>query len=104
MLPGGGVEIGESTITALQRELREEAGLECDCAQILDVYQNSSISKRDHVVIYVVTNCQKKPSYTPPKIEIAETRWFALTKLPVQLTPCTKHALELFRSTLSQKT
>lgn len=104
VLPGGGVEIGESTLAAIQRELREEAGIECDCAQVLDVYQNSSISKRDHVIIYLVNNCRKKQTHKRPKLEIAEARWFTLDKLPAELTPCTKYALELFTSTYIRKT
>ena len=94
VLPGGGVEVGESMLTALKRELSEEAGLECESANVLDVYHNSSISKRDHVVIYLVENWLEEPGHELPKLEIAETAWFRLEDLPGGLTPCTEFGLK----------
>lgn len=93
VLPGGGVEVGESMFTALKRELSEEAGLECKSAKVLDVYHNSSISKRDHVVIYLVEDWQEEQAHERPKLEIAETAWFKRDELPADLTPCTKFGL-----------
>jgi 8-oxo-dGTP pyrophosphatase MutT (NUDIX family) len=93
VLPGGGVEVGESMLAALKRELNEEAGLECKLAKVLDVYHNSSISKRDHVVIYLVEDWQEEQAHERPKLEIAETAWFKLDELPEGLTPCTEAAL-----------
>jgi 8-oxo-dGTP pyrophosphatase MutT (NUDIX family) len=96
VLPGGGVEVGESMLTALKRELSEEAGLECKSAKVLDVYHNSSISKRDHVVIYLVEDWQEEQAHERPKLEIAETAWFKLDELPEGLTPCTEVALRVW--------
>ena len=93
VLPGGGVEVGESMLTALKRELSEEAGLKCESAKVLDVYHNSSISKRDHVVIYLVEDWQEERAHARPKLEIAETAWFRLDELPEGLTPCTDFGL-----------
>ena len=92
-LPGGGVEVGESMFTALKRELSEEVGLACTSAKVLDVYHNSSISKRDHVVIYLVEDWQEDQAHERPELEIAETSWFKLDELPGGLTPCTEAAL-----------
>lgn len=83
-------------LTALKRELSEEAGLECESAKVLDVYHNSSISKRDHVVIYLVENWQEEPGHERPKLEIAEMAWFRLDALPGGLTPCTEAALKIW--------
>ena len=96
VLPGGGVEVGESMLTALKRELSEEAGLECKSAKVLDVYHNSSISKRDHVVIYLVEDWQEERAHERPKLEIAETAWFKLDELPEGLTRCTEAALRVW--------
>jgi 8-oxo-dGTP pyrophosphatase MutT (NUDIX family) len=100
VLPGGGVEVGESMLTALKRELSEEAGLECKSAKVLDVYHNSSISKRDHVVIYLVEDWQEEQAHERPKLEIAETAWFGVDELPEGLTPCTQYGVELFKPRL----
>jgi 8-oxo-dGTP pyrophosphatase MutT (NUDIX family) len=96
VLPGGGVEVGESMLTALKRELSEEAGLQCKSAKVIDVYHNSSISKRDHVVIYLVEDWQEEQTHEPPKLEIAEKAWFKLNELPEGLTPCTEVALKIW--------
>jgi 8-oxo-dGTP pyrophosphatase MutT (NUDIX family) len=96
VLPGGGVEVGESMLTALKRELSEEAGLECKSAKVLDVYYNNSISKRDHVVIYLVEDWQEEQAHERHKLEIAETAWFTLDGLPEGLTPCTEAALRVW--------
>ena len=93
MLPGGGVEVGESMFTALKRELSEETGLELTSAEVLDVYHNSSISKRDHVFIYLVKDWKKEPKHERPKLEIAQTAWFRLDELPEGLTACTDFGL-----------
>lgn len=97
VLPGGGVEVGESMLTAIKRELSEETGLKCKSAKVLDVYQNSSISKRDHVVIYIVEDWLEEQAHERPKLEIAETAWFSLGDLPEGLTPCTEFGLKRYQ-------
>ena len=44
--------------------------------QVVDVYQRL-ISKRDHVIIYVVEDWLEEPKHQLPKFEIAEAVWFA---------------------------
>jgi len=94
-LPGGGVEPGESMFASLKRELSDEVGIECRSAKMLDAYHNYSISKRDHVIIYLVKDWQEKPVHERPKLEIAEIAWFKLDELPRELTPCTLFGIEL---------
>jgi ADP-ribose pyrophosphatase YjhB (NUDIX family) len=95
-LPGGGVEVGESTEAALKRELKEEVGFICEEVSILNLYHNKSISKRDHVVIYIVNSWSEQKKHAQPKMEISNTKWFSLNNLPDNLTPCTYHTLEKF--------
>ena len=59
-LPGGGVEVGETALEALARELREEGHIELTGAPVLHgVYLNTFVTKRDHVLIYVVRDFQQ---------------------------------------------
>ena len=83
-------------LAALKREVSEETGLECKSARVLDTYHNSSISKRDHVIIYVVEEWREEQAHEPPKLEIAETTWFKLDELPEGLTLCTEVALKIW--------
>jgi ADP-ribose pyrophosphatase YjhB (NUDIX family) len=81
-LPGGGVEAGEDALAALRRELREEGAVEIDGApQLLGIVHNKSISRRDHVLLYVVREFRS----LGPKLadrEIAEAAFWPLDALP----------------------
>ena len=102
-LPGGGIEVGESMTNALQRELKEEAGLTWKFFQVLDVYHNNSVSRRDHVIICLLENWREDPAHKLPNLEIATKVWFSLDKLPAELTPCTKYAIvQLSKTILSR--
>jgi 8-oxo-dGTP pyrophosphatase MutT (NUDIX family) len=81
--PGGGVEMGESALAALGRELHEEAGvvLGPTVPQLLGIYTNFTLFPSDHVVVYVVRDWTR-PVIPPPNREIAESGLFALGALP----------------------
>jgi 8-oxo-dGTP diphosphatase len=48
--PGGFVEVGESTETAVGREAKEETGLEIDILSLVGVYSDPARDPRGHVV------------------------------------------------------
>lgn len=95
-LPGGGVILGETTDEALKRELEEEAGIIIKSFNILEIFYNKSVSRRDHVIIYLIDSWHKKKFHDLPKIEIAEARWFSLNNLPESITPCTSYAIKKY--------
>ena len=95
-LPGGGVEVGESSKTALKREFLEEVGIICEEETVIDVYQNKSISRRDHVIIFLINHWTEKNIYDQPKLEISNVKWFFLDDLPKNITPCSSYAIKKY--------
>src|SRR5262245_21632276 len=64
-LPGGGVEAGETVLSALTRELAEEGNITLDEPPLLHgVFFNARVSRRDHVAVSVVRAFHQD---TPPQ-------------------------------------
>ena len=101
-LPGGGVEVGESMKDGLKRELLEEVGILCEEESLIGIFQNKSISKRDHVVIYLIDNWTENNKYKKPKFEISNVKWYPVNNLPKNITPCTSYALKKYFQSLNQ--
>ncbi len=68
-LPGGGVEVGETFIEALRRELVEEGRIELAAEPVLHgLFFNDHVSRRDHVAVYVVRRfTQDRPARAEPR-------------------------------------
>jgi 8-oxo-dGTP pyrophosphatase MutT (NUDIX family) len=94
-LPGGGVEVGESALEALLREVVEETGVQCISPRILGVYHNRSVSERDHVALYMVEDWSELELFAGPSLEIAEVDWFKLDALPSDTTRCARYGCKL---------
>jgi 8-oxo-dGTP pyrophosphatase MutT (NUDIX family) len=81
-LPGGGVETGETLLTALTRELAEEGNIRLTGAPILHgMFFNSRMSRRDHIALYIVREFIQNGQPVPNN-EIVEHGFFALDALP----------------------
>lgn len=88
-LPGGGVEPGESLLTALGRELREEGNIELIGAPDLHgIYWNRRMARRDHVALYVVRSF-RQVAPPQPNSEIVAHGFFAPDALPQETTVST---------------
>jgi ADP-ribose pyrophosphatase YjhB (NUDIX family) len=94
--PGGGVEVGETFVQSLTRELEEEARIAIEGPPVLHgIFLNM---RRDHVAAYVVRNFrvlgERKPDW-----EIREARFFPRLALPEGTTNATRARLaEIFDS------
>ena len=92
-LPGGGVETGETAEEAMRRELHEEACIRVEGEPITHgVFYNPRVSKRDHVVVYVIRSFVMEREKQPDR-EIAEAGFFPLDSLPETTTPATRRRL-----------
>ncbi len=89
-LPGGGVEVGETCLDALTRELQEEGNIVLTGPPSLHaVYFNRRISRRDHVALYVV-RAFTQDELPRPNREIAACGYFPVDALPPDTTPATR--------------
>lgn len=91
-LPGGGVELGETTEAALARELAEEAGIEIvGRPTLLSVHTNLRRFLGDHMLLYRIdawTSCR-----ATSRGEILRVGWFALDALPHDTTAATRRQI-----------
>ena len=97
--PGGGVEVGETCLESLKRELEEEAHIAIEGPPALHgIFFNTQTSRRDHVAAYVVRSFRVLGE-RPPDWEIAEARFFPRLALPEGTTRATRARLaEIFDS------
>lgn len=88
-LPGGQVHSKETLLEALERELKEEAGLSFDNltrTRISGCYSSFKEGKSDHIVVYIVENSSLAKSTS---IEIDECHFFPPHSLPDKISPAT---------------
>jgi ADP-ribose pyrophosphatase YjhB (NUDIX family) len=89
--PGGGVEVGETCVQSLTRELEEPPVLH-------GLFFNTQTSRRDHVAAYVVRSFRVLGERAPDW-EILEARFFPRSALPEGATRATRARLaEIFDS------
>ncbi|MDP9137566.1 MAG: NUDIX domain-containing protein [Pseudomonadota bacterium] len=83
--PGGGVERGEEALTALRRELVEEAGIRLlRDPELFGVYSNEKIFRGDHILFYLARDFARDGFV--PTAEIADARFFAADEMPPDAT------------------
>ena len=92
-LPGGGVEVSETALETLTRELREEGNILFEEPPVLlGIFFNGGHSRRDHVLVYVLRQFRQ----TGPRRrnwEIVETGFFPVADLPDETTRATRDRL-----------
>ncbi len=81
-IPGGGIKIGEASIDALIREVKEEVGIELkstSCQNVGDFIYNST-GLRYRYALYAI-KLKAKPSINVNKTEIVDAEWLKLSKI-----------------------
>ena len=94
LFPGGGVEHGETMLTALGRELEEEGGVRLTApATLFAIYSNHKLMRNDHVALYRVKASGWVPFGDPIGREISEIIWCDPLSPPSDTTPGTQRRL-----------
>jgi 8-oxo-dGTP pyrophosphatase MutT (NUDIX family) len=89
-LPGGGVEVGETFLEALRRELAEEGRIEILGEPALHgLFLNRHVSRRDHVAVYLIRHF-RQDRLPEPNREIVACGFFAVAALPPETTTGTR--------------
>ena len=93
--PGGSVELGETLAQTLQREMREEFGIEIEVGELLDVVDHILPEEGQHWVspTYLCRIRSGEPQIREPG-KCEAIGWFAPEKVPAELTQITRHNLE----------
>jgi 8-oxo-dGTP pyrophosphatase MutT (NUDIX family) len=92
-LPGGGVEVGETFLDALRRELMEEGRIELQGEPVLHgIFLNRHVSRRDHVAVYFVRQFSQD-RLPEPNREIIASGFFAASGLPDDTTEGTRRRI-----------
>ena len=92
--PGGAVEVGERLAEALQREMREEYGVEIAVGELLDVVDHILPAEGQHWVSpsFICAILFGTPVIREPG-KCAEIGWFAPEAVPADLTQITRENL-----------
>jgi ADP-ribose pyrophosphatase YjhB (NUDIX family) len=93
LLPGGGIEWGETAYQALARELQEEAAITLTAKpELFGFYSNEKVFRGDHVAFYVVKHFL--PGRFKPTTEIADARFFDPDRLPEDTSEGTRRRID----------
>ena len=89
--PGGSVEFGETLAEALQREMREEYGIEIAVGELLDVVDHILPEEGQHWVspAFICSIVSGEPVIQEPE-KCSEIGWFLPEDLPWDLTQVTQ--------------
>lgn len=99
-LPGGSVEIDETAVEALKREVKEETALKVIDAEPMALYcgprQKFSYSNGDQVQCFAVAFIVRKWEGSPHAdgLEGSMVRFFSIPELPESLVPVHQQTLE----------
>jgi ADP-ribose pyrophosphatase YjhB (NUDIX family) len=83
VIPGGAVEFGEKLQTAAIREFRGETGLQAECDEMLDIYENVQPDRPWHSITIAFLGKVIGGKITPEITDYGEKipQWFSLEEL-----------------------
>jgi 8-oxo-dGTP pyrophosphatase MutT (NUDIX family) len=84
ILPGGGVEEGESVAQAAIRETKEETGLDVELTGLVGIYFRKSRIFDDHIVLFTAKSAGGEIGCQPG--ETIAVAWFPFDRIPSPLS------------------
>jgi 8-oxo-dGTP pyrophosphatase MutT (NUDIX family) len=99
-LPGGGIHRRETPLDAAVRELLEETGLRLSPAKVkeLGTFPNPYKTAPFTVACFVAKIKKQEPSLARHRrLEVLDTAWYSVDRLPADCSPTVKKALALSR-------
>jgi ADP-ribose pyrophosphatase YjhB (NUDIX family) len=91
VLPGGGIDRGETPEAAAAREVKEEVGLEVGDVRFVACYSNRSEGHRDTIHLFTA---RADGAPQADAMEVAEARFFALDALPETASEATLRRID----------
>jgi 8-oxo-dGTP diphosphatase len=101
-LPGGKVDLYEAVVSAVEREIREELGIDIKPDRLLCLVDQIDRSKGEHwfAPVFLVTGFTGEPRIVEPDKHDG-LAWFPLDAMPDALTRSTIEALRALREAVA---
>lgn len=96
-LPGGRIKLGEPTATAAIREVKEETGIKIEQIQFVGTIREYQQEKDFIHFAFLSTSFSGEPALCEPD-KCEGWQWFPITKLPQQILPGHRLAIESYLS------
>lgn len=101
-LPGGGVETGERLEAAIQREVREETGLEVEAVKVATIFERlmpDSEGRCEYHYVLIDYECRITGGNLEAGDDSAAVAWFPIDELAsIKLTEGTREVIERYRA------
>lgn len=96
-LVGGTVEDDEFAVTALIREVKEEAGIEISARSLKLVHTlHKKKGENTRIVLYFKATEWEGNPVTLEREKFKKVQWFPLNKLPDKMSPTVEHVFYMF--------
>jgi len=96
-LPGGKIESGETALESAEREAKEETGIEVNELKLVHVVDRQGPETEFYVFVFKPQAWHGIPANCEPN-KCDDIAWFPLNKLPEQIIPAHKQAIEMYQN------